>query len=247
MPDLSPFLSSPEFPLALGFVVLAGLVRGFSGFGSAMILSPSLAWLYGPQIGVPLLLLLDFIIALQMAPNAIKTGHAQTLKRLCPACLVGLPIGIWALSVLPAEVLQRAIASVVLLAVAVMLLKPKRGTPGPGGALVAGALSGITNGASGMAGPPVILFYLAGGNTPATIRGSLSLYFLFTDAVGCLGLLIAGKLTLQVAAFAVVLVLPLIAGALLGSILFKRGASPAFYRSLALAIVAAVGVMGLLL
>jgi uncharacterized membrane protein YfcA len=247
MPDLSPFLTNPEFPLALGFVVLAGLVRGFSGFGSAMILSPSLAWLYGPQIGVPLLLLLDFIIALQMAPGALKSGHPPTLKRLCPAALVGLPVGIWVLTILPADILRRIIAAVVLLVVVVMVLRPKRGAPGPGGAVAAGALSGLTNGASGMAGPPVILFFLAGSDTPATIRGSLSLYFLFTDFMGCLGLLIAGKMTLQIAGLALLMLLPLMAGALLGSVLFKRGASPAFYRILALGIVGAVGVMGLLL
>lgn len=247
MPDLSPFLTSPEFPLAIGFVVLAGLVRGFSGFGSAMVLSPSLAWLYGPQVGVPLLLLLDLVVALQMMPSALKTGHKQTLKSLCPAALVGLPIGIWALDVMPAEVLQRTIAVVVLLAVVVMAMKPRREMPGTGGALIAGALSGITNGASGMAGPPVILFFLSGGNTPATIRGSLSLFFLFTDAIGCIGLFFVGKLTLEIAALAVLMVIPLAIGTLLGSILFNRGASPAFYKGLALVIVGAVGAMGLIL
>ena len=44
-------MTDPRFTLALGISVLSGVVRGFSGFGSALIYVPLMSALYGPQIG----------------------------------------------------------------------------------------------------------------------------------------------------------------------------------------------------
>ena len=55
-----------------------------------------------------------------------------------------------------------------------------RQTPGPLGALGVGMASGALNGAAGIGGPPVIVFYFA--TTGAAVsRASLIAYFVFTD------------------------------------------------------------------
>ena len=53
-------MTDPRFTLALGISVLSGAVRGFSGFGSALIYVPLMSALYGPQIGAASFLLIDF-------------------------------------------------------------------------------------------------------------------------------------------------------------------------------------------
>ena len=44
-------MTDPRFALALGISVLSGAVRGFSGFGSALVYVPLMSALYGPQVG----------------------------------------------------------------------------------------------------------------------------------------------------------------------------------------------------
>ena len=61
---------SATFAAAVGAALLAGVVRGFSGFGSALILSPSLSALYGPEVAVPVALLLEFVLAGPFVPPA---------------------------------------------------------------------------------------------------------------------------------------------------------------------------------
>ncbi|HUG77544.1 MAG TPA: TSUP family transporter, partial [Burkholderiales bacterium] len=54
--------------LALAMIVgaAAGVVRGITGFGGAMVMSPPLALLLGPRLMVPVALLLEGIAALPM-------------------------------------------------------------------------------------------------------------------------------------------------------------------------------------
>ena len=52
--------------------MLAGVVRGFSGFGSALILSPSLSALYGPAVAVPVALLLELVLSGPFVPPAAR-------------------------------------------------------------------------------------------------------------------------------------------------------------------------------
>ena len=55
MPD---FLALP-FLIAAAVSVVAGMVRGFAGFGAAMLMTPVFSALYGPAVGVALCLLLE--------------------------------------------------------------------------------------------------------------------------------------------------------------------------------------------
>jgi uncharacterized membrane protein YfcA len=81
---------------------------------------------------------------------------------------------------------MRLAVSGCLLAIALFMLSglaarvvPQR-TPGPLGAVAVGFASGVLNGAAGIGGPPVIVFYFA-TTAAAVSRASLIAYFLFTD------------------------------------------------------------------
>ena len=49
--------------------------------------------------------------------------------------------------------------------------------------LAAGATSGFLNGLSGMAGPPIAFYYLAGNEPAARVRANLTTYFVFVDLI----------------------------------------------------------------
>jgi len=57
----------PEAVVLAGCVAaLAGIIRGITGFGGAMVMAPPLALLLGPRIAVPVTMLLEGIAALPM-------------------------------------------------------------------------------------------------------------------------------------------------------------------------------------
>ncbi|MGE5089718.1 MAG: sulfite exporter TauE/SafE family protein, partial [Candidatus Levyibacteriota bacterium] len=54
---------------------VAGVVRGITGFGGAMVMTPPLALLFGPRFAIPAVLLLESIAAMPMLL------HVHTLVR----------------------------------------------------------------------------------------------------------------------------------------------------------------------
>src|SRR3954462_2049073 len=105
----SPDVLSASFAAAVGAAILAGAVRGFSGFGSALILSPSLAALYGPAVAVPVALLLEFGLAGPFVPPALKVIDRARTGVLCVAAAVTVPVGAYLLSVVDERALRWAI------------------------------------------------------------------------------------------------------------------------------------------
>ena len=76
---------SARFAAAVVAALLAGVVRGFSGFGSALILSPSLSALYGPAVAVPVALLLELVLSGPFVPPAARLVDRRRTLLLCVA------------------------------------------------------------------------------------------------------------------------------------------------------------------
>lgn len=236
-------LLTQSLALAALVAAAAGVVRGFAGFGAAMIMTPAFAALYGPAVGVPVCLLLEFAIALPLLRGVVGLVDWGRIATLLVAATLAVPLGVWALLALDADALRWAISAVVLMAVAILALGWRfAGRPGVATTLGAGAASGFLNGLCGMAGPPVVFFFLAGAEAAAAIRASFIVYFTAVDLVALAGLAAGGLLTGRPLTLAALLAAPYIAGGLVGERLFPL-ASEAFFRRLALLVLAAVAVV----
>jgi uncharacterized membrane protein YfcA len=227
--------------------LLAGVVRGFAGFGAAMILTPVFSALYGPVTAVPLCLLLEFCIALPMLRGSVGLVDLRRIGLLLAAAAVGVPLGIAVLLSADPAPLRWAISGIVLGAVLLLATGWRfGGRPMAPATLAAGAASGFLNGLCGMAGPPVAFYYLAGGDGAATVRASFIVYFAAVDVVALAGLALRGAVTLDTLLLGALLVVPYLAGGLIGERLFPL-ASEAFFRRLALIILGAVALAAPLL
>jgi uncharacterized membrane protein YfcA len=170
---------------AVAIALAAGVVRGITGFGGAMVMSPPLALLLGPRLTVPVVLLLESVVA---APMLVQT-RAQVNWRMVGAILLGacafVPVGVLALVALEPTVIRRAIAITVIV-FALVLLRGWRytGRPRLGTSLGLGAVSGGMLGMTSIGGPPVILYLLSGPDTIQTTRANLTLYVTVTSLVG---------------------------------------------------------------
>jgi len=231
--------------LSLLIVFLAAIVRGFSGFGFSLLAISALSLLYPPQQIFPPIFLMEIVASLHLLPSVWRHIHWRSMAPLLAGAVIGTPVGVWFLSTLPAPPLQIALGLFVLLSVSLMAAGYSfRGMPGPGMTVSAGLAAGVANGAFGIGGPPVILFYFASPAGAAAGRASLVMFFLALDVIG-LGFMsgmadLVGRETLVRAA----LYLPaLLAGIWVGGHAFRKTDDVKFRR----AILALLAVLALLI
>lgn len=221
---------------ALGIAATCGLVRGFSGFGSALIYMPLMSAVYEPRIAAVTLLLVDTICS---TPFAIPEMRRCTWREVVPlsiAMIAAIPLGTWLLLVLDPIVLRWAIAVLVLGLVAVLMSGWRyKGPSTPPVSAGVGFLSGIGAGAVQIAGPPVILYWLSRGNNAATLRANLMVFFVFGAVALVVVYALQGLFTAQPIALSILLAPLYIAGVAIGSRSF-RSASESLYRNVAYAI-----------
>jgi len=167
-----------DFAIAMATIAVAGMVRGFSGFGSALILSPVLSLLWGPTIGVPVAILVEVAPALQLTPPALRVARWHTVWWIALPALLLIPLGAWLLVALPAETMRRGIALLVLTLVAVLWSGWRyRGPRGNAVSATVGALGGFLSGSTGIGGPPAIIYLMSSGDAAALVRANLIGYF----------------------------------------------------------------------
>lgn len=229
--------------LASGLIFLAAVVRGYSGFGFSLLAITSLSLILPPAQVIPAIFLLEVAASLHLLPSIWKDVHWASLRVLMLGALVGTPIGVYALANVPQAQMTLALAGFVLAATALLWRGfSLRSMPSAPATLAVGAATGLANGAFGMGGPPVVLFYFSSPAGHAAGRASLIAYFLFTDVVG-LGFLSREALVTRQSGLLAVIFLPaLVAGIWLGSRSFKS-ADPQRFRRIVLVILAGLAVL----
>src|SRR5262249_52479313 len=71
----------------------AGLARGFSGFGTALIFVPFAAATLGPKHAAPLLIAMDAPAVIVLTPRAWKIVNRKEIGLLAIGLVFGIPIG----------------------------------------------------------------------------------------------------------------------------------------------------------
>src|SRR5499426_166645 len=81
---------------AIAFV--SGTARGFSGFGSALIFMPLASSVAAPKLVAALLLIIDFVAAAPLLPNAWRQADRKATAVIVAGALIGVPIGTYMLT-----------------------------------------------------------------------------------------------------------------------------------------------------
>ena len=110
----------PRFALALGVSVLSGAVRGFSGFGSALIYVPLMSALYGPKIGAASFLLIDFVTGIVFSLGVWRQAAWREIVPLAVSAIIAAPFGTLILQYADPAHLRWAMAALVLVIVVVL-------------------------------------------------------------------------------------------------------------------------------
>ncbi|MCB6176789.1 sulfite exporter TauE/SafE family protein [Rhodobacter sp. Har01] len=225
-------------------VLVAAFIRGYSGFGySALVISAS-GLVTNPLNLVAVVVVLEMVMSAQAWKGA---GHAVDWHRvgwLMAGAVIGLPLGLWALTAISEDAARAVIAAYVLVMCGVLMAgwRMRSEVRGPvNGAM--GVISGVAN-APGMAGLPVVAFFAAQPMQPAVFRATLIAYFPILDLYSAPLYWIYGLVswdTLKAAAVA----LPL---TVLGNWLGGRhffGTDPQEFRRFAILLLAGLAALGL--
>ena len=238
-------VENPRFWAALAITVVAGLVRGFSGFGSALIYIPLVAAVYSPRVAAVTLLLIDTVGA---APFTVRALTQCTWREVLPiylAAAVAVPIGTMALLVVNPLVMRWSISVVVLLLLCVLMSGWRfHGRPNLPATVGIGLFSGFGGGAAQIAGPAVIIYWLSTSNHFHTVRANLLVYFLLLDLTLCVSYVAQGVFTPELVALALLLAAPFFATTWAGATMF-HGASDLLYRRIAYVIIAIAALVSL--
>ncbi len=208
---------------AFAIAAVAGVVRGITGFGGAMVMTPPLALLLGPAIAVPVALLLESVVA---APMVVQTRRLVRWRVIGPILAVACataPVGVYVLATADPNALRRAIAAIVI-AFSLLLLYGWRyaGRPRLSTSIGLGALSGVMLGATSMGGPPVILYLLSGPDPVETTRANLTLFVGATSVAGIAAMWAGGILGAPAAVAGLALAPAYYGGLLAGTKAFAR-------------------------
>lgn len=245
LPALTEALTQPGAVWLAAAAVLAGGVRGFSGFGSGLVFMPIAGAVLPPAQAVVALVVMDVLGPIPNLPNAIRTGDVREIGRLAIGMALGLPLGLAALVVVAPEAFRWGVSLMALATVAALLAGwAWRGGRGRAATAGAGFLSGIVGGATGLPGPPVILYYMASAMPVAQVRANLTMFLVLVD-VGMVGLLAAyGGLQAAAVATGLLLLVPFSLANLIGSRLFHPDRATV-YRRVAYALIVGAALAGL--
>jgi uncharacterized membrane protein YfcA len=211
---------STEVLLAGGAIFFAYLVRGVSGFGSALIAVPLLVHLYALTWVVPLVTVLDVIAALILTGAGQRGGHVRwrEVAWLMPPSLLGIALGLQLLVSLDARWLLATLGVfVVAFGVRSLLgLQPQR-IVSRLWAIPAGLLGGGIGAVFSTGGPPFVIYLGHRLGDKAALRATLSAVFLADGGLRVAGLLLAGLLWQGQMAWALLGALPMmLAGLVIG-------------------------------
>jgi uncharacterized membrane protein YfcA len=201
-----------------GWLVLAaligGLIRGFAGFGSALLIVPALALMFSAREAIAIELILEIPAMITLLPAAVRNAERAVVGPMLASLFVTVPLGALALLFLDDAVLKIIISVAVLLMVVILALQREitalisRRT-----AIAAGMASGFIQGAAGVGGPPSVVAILALGNDATVSRANviafmtgllgisgitLAIYGLYTREILVTGALVSPVLLLSV-------------------------------------------------
>lgn len=221
-------------------------MRGYSGFGTAVLLAPSYSVLWGPRVGIPVMLLMELAVSLQLLPKALGEANRRVILPIGGAAALATPLGASILLTADQDLLRRCIGGFVLF-FGLLLMSGWRyhGSRPLGLNLAVGTLAGLLKGATGMSGPPVILYLLAGPEAAKQHRANLILFFATIAVISVIPPALGGLMGWATVAKVLLLLPVLLLCVPLGAKLFQI-VSDRWYRRAALCFLVATGVITLL-
>ncbi|WP_028223758.1 sulfite exporter TauE/SafE family protein [Paraburkholderia oxyphila] len=211
-------MSITVFLLLATTVAIAAFIQGAVGVGFALICAPVISLIDPGLLPVSLLILmlpLNIYLAWRERPALDSNGTLWiTVGRTA-----GALVGVWIISRISAHDLNLFIGASTIAAAVATLCAPTF-APGRNALITAGAVTGITETATGIGGPALAMVFQH-YRAPA-LRSTIALCFAIGEALSLMLLSFTGQITLGRFVSALLLVPPVILGAFISQHVHQR-------------------------
>lgn len=239
---LNPPLPPALLGIALAIALVAGIVRGFSGFGFSAICIAGLSLIVSPARVIPAIFMLEIVGSLGLLRSAARDVDRRWLAWLVLGNAVCLPVGMALLAWLPEQALRLVFGALLLLSAALLRSGLAVSLVPTGGVrLAAGMVSGLVGGLSGIGGIVLVALLNMMAMPAERIRATLVVLILLVDvyALAWAGVLslhsatVASLLGVDALRWVLWLAPPMLAGIWIGQRSFSA-VSPQRFRELVL-------------
>src|SRR5665213_864616 len=216
----------------------AGLSRGFSGFGAALIFVPLASALVGPKLAAPILAIIDPLFASFMILKALKLADKRDVSLMFVGAILGVPLGTSILAHYEPLTLRWLIAAMAACMLLLLISGWRyKGQPHAMATAGVGAIAGLFTGIAQIGGPAVVCYWMGTDTDHQKLRANIILYFAASSVLTIATYLYGGLMSLNV------LQLSLIAGpayglGILGGSQAFPFASANFFRTSSLVLIA---------
>lgn len=197
---------------------IAAFVQGAIGIGFALIVAPVMGFLRPDLLPIALLILmlpLNFYVGLRERDAIDWKGVGWISLGRLPGTFVGL----WILVIMTADSLNQLIGASVVIAVLAALFAPVF-QPRAGSCMTVGAITGVTETATGIGGPPLALLYQ---HRPGPVlRSTIACCFLIGEIISLITLAAAGQAHIDQLLWAIYLLPALAIGSVASRIVHHR-------------------------
>lgn len=230
----------------LGVSLLAGLIRGFSGFALSATVMASLSGVLSPVELLPVCSILEVLAGLFMVRGGIKNADMSVVWGLVIGSAIGVPIGLIILIHIDAE-LSKILALVVILGLASLIfvkVKAQFLATKPG-LYISGIIAGLASGVASVGGMVVALYVLARDKPAAEMRGSLVMYLMLSIIGTAILQYIFGIFTFISIKRAIIMIPLLVVGIFIGNAFFNPSLAR-YYKPVCLVILIAICAINLI-
>lgn len=204
------------------FVSFAGLfVRGLTGFGSALIMTPLLLLFFDIKTVVVVTAILEIVAGIAVTLQARKHVDKKLLFIVLPISVLGIVFGAYILVSFDSSILKKVFGGFTILFALRILILLWRGPTGknvwPSGyGYIAGVLGGVLGGLFGTAGPPIAIYLENQLKSKDILRATMLMYFLVIDMIRLIPYTYSSLMTISVLKICIVTLPASVAGAFVG-------------------------------
>lgn len=235
----------PVLAALITIAFTAGTVRGFAGFGDALIFLPLAGFLVQPITALFLFMAIAAPGSILLVRDAIKTAPLRIYGTISTLMIVFLPIGFWLLTKMDADIFRALTASLALILVFLMVVGWKPKVPINTLSLaILGILCGVIGGASGVPGALIVFYFINAGLRARDVRASTTILLFVFDIVILLMIIFTGKFEWSSLAMIAFLLPAYIIGGWAGKKMFNPNKEKLF-KNVALIAIFASGLIGM--
>lgn len=242
---MDSFLTSGML-FAVAIASAAGLMRGFAGVGSGMLMAPFFVHLFGPVDTVGIVILIEIVATAQLIPSVRHDIRWTVIGPMGAAAALAMPVGGTLLLSIDTGTLQFGVALLVTVS-ALLLMTGWRYEGGKPLAVTlgVGAVSGLLMALTSLGNPPVMFYLLSSRDSATTNRANFTGYFALTLAALLVIMLFRDLIPWRVVWTGLILLPPFMVSIWIGARMFKKS-NEAQYRRVALGVLVLAGLYGMM-